>query len=186
MKHFVSAQRNFPSISPKFFSGIAFAIVSCERPKVQVMSEMLGNRYFIAGKFELALRHLQAVVGESPGNARSRKKLVICCLATGKLNDALSHFCELFEDAPALALAAELEEELCPCEKLIRARTAALRDRQATPNDYLTLGLLRAPHDLTLALENLRQAQIMTDEFSLLSELIPRLERWQKEHIGRH
>ena len=146
------------------------------------MSEMLGNRYFMARQFALALPHLQTAVEKAPGNARARQKLVVCYLAADMLNAALSHFIRLFDQAPTLALMADPDMEICPCRELLASFSQTMAGRQRTARDYLTLGLLRASSDLPQAIDDLQRARDMTGEFTTLSDLIGRLENWHVHH----
>ncbi len=59
------------------------------------MSEMLGNRYFIARQFDKAVTYLEQALSESPGSVDIIKKLIICYIETGDVEKAFNHFYRL-------------------------------------------------------------------------------------------
>jgi pentatricopeptide repeat protein len=82
-------------------------------------SEMLGNQYFIARKYQSAAVSLREALTNDPQNNSAKKKLIICYTQLGEVKKALQLFNELIEDEIDLIINTNVEEEFCPCPELI-------------------------------------------------------------------
>ncbi len=106
------------------------------------MSEMLGNRYFIAREFEKAVPILETALLANPALSRVRKKLIISYTQVDRIDDALDLFLKTLEDDPRSIIDTDLEAEDCPCPHLcssIERRLPYLKDPSSA---LITLGIL--------------------------------------------
>ena len=83
-------------------------------------SEMLGNQYFIARKYERAAISLREALLANPHNNAAKKKLILCYTQLGEVKKALHLFNELIEDDIDLIINTGIEEDYCPCPDLIK------------------------------------------------------------------
>ena len=59
------------------------------------MSEMLGNRYFLARQFDKAIPYLEDALTQNPDGDKIKKKLILCFIETGQIERAFNLFYEL-------------------------------------------------------------------------------------------
>lgn len=84
-----------------------------------MVSEMLGNQYFLAKKYASAASNFIQTLLENPQNKSVRKKLIICYTQTGDINKALDVFMELIKEDMDFVTNTDLKEDACPCPELI-------------------------------------------------------------------
>ena len=82
-------------------------------------SEMLGNQYFIARKYQNAAVSLSEALSKNPSNNSAKKKLIICYTSLGEVKKALQLFNELIKDDIDLIINTDVKEDYCPCPELI-------------------------------------------------------------------
>jgi len=83
-------------------------------------SEMLGNQYFIARKYESAANSLREALLDNPNNNVVKKKLILCYTQLGEVRKALNLFKELIEEDIDLIINTDTKEDFCPCPELIQ------------------------------------------------------------------
>jgi len=83
------------------------------------MSEMLGNRYFLARQFSKAIPYLEEAVAQNPVADKMKKKLVICFIQVGQIEHAFSLFYELVQKNPHIISDTDVYYDDCPCGELI-------------------------------------------------------------------
>ncbi len=83
------------------------------------MSEMLGNRYFLARQFSKAIPYFEDILQRDPSADFVRKKLIICYIETGKISQAFSLFYELVRKDPHIIIDTDTYYDDCPCAELI-------------------------------------------------------------------
>ena len=83
------------------------------------MSEMLGNRYFIARQFDKAIPYLEAALNEDSSSDKIKKKLIICYIQEGRAEQAFSVFYELVCKNPRIISDTDVFYDDCPCFELI-------------------------------------------------------------------
>ena len=106
------------------------------------MSEMLGNRYFIARQFEKAITNLEEALPISNNPDKIKKKLVICYVQAGNIERALFHFHDLIRKDPKIIIDTDPYHDDCPCYEIIPSWENQFRDEE-TPQTYLeSLGML--------------------------------------------
>jgi pentatricopeptide repeat protein len=84
-----------------------------------MVSEMLGNQYFLAKKYASAASNFIQTLLEDPQNKSVRKKLIICYTQTGDINKALDVFIELIKEDMDFVTNTDIKEDACPCPELI-------------------------------------------------------------------
>jgi pentatricopeptide repeat protein len=84
-----------------------------------MVSEMLGNQYFLAKKYASAAGNFQQTLLDDPQNKSVRKKLIICYSQTGDITKALEVFKELIEEDLDFIINTDIKEDACPCPELI-------------------------------------------------------------------
>ncbi len=83
------------------------------------MSEMLGNQYFMARKYEDAEKQLEETLAKEPANKSIRKKLIICYTQTGQISRALQTFLSLIKEDIHFVIDTDPVEDDCPCPELV-------------------------------------------------------------------
>ena len=84
-----------------------------------MVSEMLGNQYFLAKKYASAASNFIQTLLENPQNKSVRKKLIICYTQTGDINKALDVFVELIKEDMDFVTNTDIKEDACPCPEMI-------------------------------------------------------------------
>lgn len=105
------------------------------------MSEMLANRYFLAGRFGDAAVHFEAVLRKHADHVQARKKLVICYAVVGRLREALELTVGLLSERPDAFLQTDPEAEGYPCDRL-RALLKPSDPKEPDPESHVARGLL--------------------------------------------
>lgn len=95
------------------------------------MSEMLGNQYFMARKYQEAVKELEPVYFNDHGNMSVRRKLIIGYIQTGKLMKGLELFTSLVKEDISFIVNADPIFDDCPCSEIIK-------ELQPSPNDSIT------------------------------------------------
>ena len=83
------------------------------------MSEMLGNRYFIARQFDKAMSYLEAALRENASSDKIKKKLIICYIQGGQTDRAFALFFELVSKNPRIISDTDVFYDDCPCFELL-------------------------------------------------------------------
>lgn len=107
-----------------------------------MLSEMLGNRYFLARNYKQAVENFEYVLSNNPTNKSVRKKLIICYLQTGDLDKAVDIFAKLIKEDIDFIINTDLKEDACPCPELIEKYGTILPYEQNSNDLKLMLGML--------------------------------------------
>jgi len=84
-----------------------------------MVSEMLGNQYFLSKKYDNAAINFKQTLLEDPQNKSVRKKLIICYTQIGEINKALDTFVDLIKEDMDFVTNTNIKEDACPCPELI-------------------------------------------------------------------
>lgn len=114
------------------------------------MSEMLANHYFHTRDYLRARTGYEAALTLQPGNKAIRRRMVICCLETGAIGQALTFFEQLVEEDIEFILSTDPADDDCPCQELIAATAAEAAESQSLEQS-LRLGMLWLYCDLEKA-----------------------------------
>ena len=107
-----------------------------------MLSEMLGNRYFLARNYKQAVENFEYVLSNNPTNKSVRKKIIICYLQTGDLYKAVDMFAKLIKEDIDFIINTDLKEDACPCPELIEKYGTILPYEQNSNDLKLMLGML--------------------------------------------
>lgn len=83
------------------------------------MSEMLGNRYFLARQFDKAIPCLEEALLRNPEGHKIKKKLVICYVEVGQVERAFNYFHALVHVDTKIIIDTDSYYDDCPCCELI-------------------------------------------------------------------
>ncbi|OQX96065.1 hypothetical protein B6I21_02205 [candidate division KSB1 bacterium 4572_119] len=106
------------------------------------MCEMLGNQYFLARKYSLAAIELEKALGKDPANKSIRRKLVICRIQSGKIQQALELFSSLIDEDVAFIMDADPILDDCPCPELVYDFEKQLNDNKKSLECNLKLAMI--------------------------------------------
>ncbi|GJQ61699.1 MAG: hypothetical protein SCALA702_07520 [Melioribacteraceae bacterium] len=106
------------------------------------MSEMLGNQYFMARKYELAEPVLESCLRKYPDNKSIKKKLIVCYTQTGKIEQALPTFLSLIKDDIEFIINTDPIDDDCPCPELIYDLENSDNSKDELMFEYEKLGIL--------------------------------------------
>lgn len=83
------------------------------------MSEMLGNQYFLVGRYYDAIKELENALVSDPSNNQIKKKLIICYIKTNEIEKAFDIFNQLINQDISLILESNNLNDNCPCSEII-------------------------------------------------------------------
>jgi len=106
------------------------------------MSEMLGNRYFLARQFDNAIPYLEEALAQNPSGEKLKKKLVICYIQTGRIERAFTLFYELVQSNPKVIIETDAYWDDCPCGELIPIWEKKVDENRNSHEYLITLGML--------------------------------------------
>jgi len=107
-----------------------------------MMSEMLGNQYFLARNYASAAKNLQYALDIEPLNKQVRKKLVICYSQVGEIQKALNIFYNLIlEDIDSIINTDPVGDD-CPCPELVTHYGSILPYEENSSDLIVMLGML--------------------------------------------
>lgn len=107
-----------------------------------MMSEMLGNQYFLARNYANAAKNLQYALDIDPLSKPVRKKLVICYLQIGEIQNALNIFYNLVLEDIDCILSTDPVGDDCPCHELVTHYGTILPYEENSSDLKIMLGML--------------------------------------------
>lgn len=111
-------------------------------PVNYIMSEMLGNKYFLSRNYSMAATTFSKVYSSDPHNLSVRKKMIICFTQTGELCKAFDFFYQLVKEDIRYIIDTDPISEDCPCEELTKKYGAVLPYEDNSSDLKLLLGIL--------------------------------------------
>ncbi len=144
------------------------------------MSEMLGNQYFMARKYENALKEFEECEARGKANKSMRKKMVICYTQVGKIQKAAEVLRDLVYEDLDFILNTDPVNDDCPCSQLVTELEAKSNFTVQSFDYLLALGILWLYCNLDKAIEYLKKArEIKADDN--ISSILVRLTQKQTE-----
>ena len=126
-----------------------------------MMSEMLGNQYFLARNYASAAKNLQYALDIEPLNKQVRKKLVICYSQIGEIQKALTIFHNLIlEDIDSIIDTDPIGDD-CPCPELVTHYGTILSYEENSTDLKIMLGMLWLYCDVEKSLSFFKSAEKM-------------------------
>lgn len=105
------------------------------------MNEMLANQYFIVERFEDAYQQFEEVLKVNPSNVLVKKRLILCYIYLGKVEQAFELFTEVLTTNINILIENEIDVYDQPCKRMIHKLQNLSSD--ITDTDKLTqLGIL--------------------------------------------
>lgn len=123
------------------------------------MSEMLGNRYFLARKFDRAIPELEKALENASQDQNIKKKLIICYVQVGRIEQALQYFLELLKKDPQIIINTDPYYDDCPCPSLVDQWEKIISYKQEEIRmEYVALGILYLYCDIRKSIDYFNQA----------------------------
>jgi tetratricopeptide (TPR) repeat protein len=129
-----------------------------------MMSEMLGNQYFLVRNFSNAAKNLQYALDLDPLNKPVRKKLVICYLQIGEIQKALNIFYNLITEDIDCIINTDPVSDDCPCTDLVTHYGNILPYEENSTDLKMMLGMLWLYCDANKSLSFFKSAEKMKPE----------------------
>ena len=107
-----------------------------------MMSEMLGNQYFLARNYASAAKNLQYALDIEPLNKPVRKKLIICYSQVGEIQKALNIFFNLIVEDIDCIINTDPVGDDCPCPELVTHYGTILPYEENSSDLKMMLGML--------------------------------------------
>ena len=123
------------------------------------MSEMLGNRYFLARKFDRAIPELEKALQNSHEDQKIKKKLIICYVQVGQIEHALQIFWELIKKDPQIIIDTDPYYDDCPCPTLVEQWEKIITYKEdGIRMEFVALGILYLYCDIQKSIAFFEQA----------------------------
>jgi tetratricopeptide (TPR) repeat protein len=107
-----------------------------------MMSEMLGNQYFLARNYASAAENLQYALNNDALSKPIRKKLIICYSQIGEIQKALNIFYNLIiEDIDCIINTDSISDD-CPCPELVTHYGTILPYEENSTDLKVMLGMI--------------------------------------------
>ncbi len=140
------------------------------------MSEMLGNRYFIAHQFSRAIPELENALSFQEENDSIKKKLIICYVQVGQIEKALKDFYELLKKDPSIIINTDPYQDDCPCPGLVNEWENKFNNQNTyNPNKYLILGMLSLYCDDQKSIQYFREYIPNEDDRNIVKSILKML-----------
>lgn len=146
------------------------------------MSEMLGNRYFIARQFDKAIPQLEDALIQEQNANKIKKKLIICYIEAGNIEKAFNYFFELVKTDPQIIIDTDPYYDDCPCGELIPNWESKLQISRDAHGFYEVLGMLSLYCDVKKSIDYFEKSLKNTTYRSHVSSIIKRLVEYRKLH----
>lgn len=134
------------------------------------MDKMLGNQYFMAGKFKDAIPHFETRLEKEPDDWRTTKNLVVCYLAEEALDEALTLLKTLLQQAPAYEMVWK-RQDTCPCRDVMADWMKNPHTRMGRLGYLLSMGILSLFCEPELAEIYFKQAEDIAPDMELLRRI---------------
>lgn len=105
------------------------------------MSEMIGNQYFLVGRFCDAISELEKALAADPLNNHIKKKLIICYIKTNEIEKAFNMFNQIIKQDIYYLLESNHINDKCSCSEIIYEleNTNIIKDQN---QNNLALGMM--------------------------------------------
>lgn len=135
------------------------------------MSEMLGNQYFLARRYADALLHLEDELRRNPSNFPVQKKLIICYLQTGHIENAIDLFHSVIEKDVDYIINTDPVRDDCPCPDIIQAISKDIQCPTEDENN-IKLGILWLYCDLEDSINHFKQVSRENKFINKIDEIL--------------
>ena len=143
------------------------------------MSEMLGNRYFIAREYQKAAEQLEKALKETADPHKLKKKLIICYIETGQIEKALRLFSSIISVDPTIIIDTDPYHEDCPCPELVMGWEKTSDEEKMSAEDLESLGMLYLYCDIAKSLHYFKKALPKAKNKTIISSIIKQISSLQ-------
>lgn len=105
------------------------------------MNEMLGNQYFLAGRYKEASTQFEKALLFDPENNVVKKKLILCLIHENELRLAVKMFAKLVQKNISVLTDNTIKIDNCPCRQIIYEIENGIRNLSDSDKS-LALGML--------------------------------------------
>jgi len=132
------------------------------------MSEMLGNRYFLARQFNKAIPYFEETLAHNPDADLVRKKLIICYIEMGNVSQAFNLFYKLVKKDPHIIIDTDAYYDDCPCLELLPKWERKVQPNSQSLELCEIMGMLHLYCNVDKSLEYFNKAANFSDHPSKL------------------
>lgn len=142
------------------------------------MVEMLGNQFFMIRDYRNAAEVYEKVLQNS-NSKEVRKKIIICYIQLGKINEALKTFSTLIEEDITVIVNTNLADDDCPCPQLVYDFETEFKGKKISLDYFLVLGMLWLYCDMGRSLFYFNEAQKQSPNNFEIKKILEILEQYQ-------
>lgn len=148
-----------------------------------IMSEMLGNQYFMARKYDAALAEFEKCAHEGKSNKGIIKKTIICYTQVGKIEKAAELLNKLIDKDLEFILNTDPILDDCPCHELAD-NLEAKYDQAIKSFDYLlALSVLWLYCDIDKSISYFKKTLEIKSDNKLVISILAKLSNTKKRNI---
>ncbi|MBL1211746.1 MAG: hypothetical protein D8M61_00190 [Ignavibacteriae bacterium] len=136
---------------------------------------MLGNQYFMARKYNEALKELAEYFNHNSHDKSTHRKLIICYAMSGKLNSALNLFLSLVSTDIDFILEADPIQDDCPCPEIVYDLENDINYDKDSSAYYKNLGVLWLYCDLNKSIEKFEKAMELDNNDPTVKSILTHL-----------
>ena len=125
-----------------------------------IMSEMLGNHYFLNRNFISAESIYERILEKNHANKSIKKKLTLCYITTTQIEKALNLFLSQIKDDIDFVINTNIHSEDCPCPDIIAEIENQEKIFKREIERTAALGMLWLYCSLEKSLEFFKKAEI--------------------------
>ena len=135
------------------------------------MSEMLANQYFLVRNFISAKSIYESILEKDSTNKSIKKKLTICCITTGEVDNALSLFLSQIKDDIDFVIHTDIRSEDCPCPELISQIENEEKLFKNEIEKTIALGILWLYCSLEKSIDFFKKAEVKNSNDNRIKEI---------------
>ncbi len=140
------------------------------------MSEMLGNRYFLARQFDKAIPYLEEALAQNPTIDKIKKKLVVCLIQIGQIERAISLFHEIILKNPHTIIDTDAYYDDCPCAELIPLWEKKLNMKEDSVECMKIMGMLTLYCDVKKSRSYFKKAISLSEKPARLKSILDHIQ----------
>jgi len=144
------------------------------------MSEMLGNRYFLARQFDKAIPYLEQAPLKNPSEDKIRKRLIICYIQVGRIRQAFSIFYEIVRRDARIISETDIYYDDCPCTELIPYWLRKMAEAGEDPEILKILAMLFLYCDVDKSIEYFDKVRFRNKESAKITTILKKLKMLRK------
>ena len=135
------------------------------------MSEMLANHYFLNRNFLSAKSIYESILEKDSTNKSIKKKLTVCYVTTGEVDDALRLFINQIKDDIDFVMNSDIKSDDCPCPEIISEIENQKMLFQNEIERIVALGMLWLYCSLEKSIELFKQVEALAPDEEKYKEI---------------